>query len=133
MLEGNMPTGVIRILLWLLPVGLIVLAYFALQFFYSPRSSREWRELFRDPEARKKLRVRRRRLNAIRNRRPGSILPGIPTSQRDFALEPLIRNGQFRAARHYIMEQIRHHRDSPEGNGRMRVYVQYLELIEGAS
>jgi len=128
----NLPPGVISILLALIPLGLMVCVFSILRVVYHPRSRREWTMLFASAEVRARLRERKRRLDAIRTRKPGTILPGIPTSLRDFALEPLIRNGQFKAAKNYIMEQMRRHRDSPGETGRMAVYVQYLELIEGA-
>ena len=132
MYNTNLPPGVTSIVLAVIPAGLMFGIYFILRAVYLPRSRREWSLLFANVEARAKLRQRKRRLDAIRTRKPGTILPGIPTSLRDFALEPLIRNGQFRAAKNYIMEQMRRHRDSPDETGRMSVYVQYLELIEGA-
>ena len=131
MFTTNLPPGVLAVVSFLGLAVLITVFVFFIRGYYCPRSGREWRMLLRSAEARAKLRKRKQRLNAIRSRRPGSILPGIPTSMRDFALEPLIRNGQFKAARNYIMEQFRRHRDAPENNGRMRVYVQYLDLIEG--
>jgi hypothetical protein len=132
MFSTNLTPSVSVALMASIPVLLVIAIVFFMRWFYCPRSSREWRMLLRYPETRAKLRQRKRRLDAIRSRQPGAILPGIPTSLRDFALEPLIRKGQFKAARNYIMEQIRRHRDAPEGTGRMRVYVQYLDLIEGA-
>ena len=132
MYATDLPPGVTAILSASIVIGLIVAVYYILRVYYCPRSGKEWRLLFVDTDVRSRLRQRKKRLDAIRSRKPGSILPGIPTSMRDFALEPLIRNGKFKAAKSYIMEQIRRHRDSPESNGRMRVYVQYLELIEGA-
>ena len=112
-------------------VGCGFVFFFLVNALYLPRSPKEWYGIFSGSRTRARLRERKRRLDAIRSRRPGAILPGIPTSKRDFALEPLIRNGNFKAAKQYIMEQIRRMRDAPEGNGRMQVYVQYLELIEG--
>ncbi len=132
MFAANLTPGTLVALLVLIPIVVVLAVVFFIRGYYCPRSGREWRVLMRSSEMRLKLRNRKKRLNAIRSRRPGSILPGIPTSMRDFALEPLIRNGQFRAARNYIMEQLRRHRDAPENNGRVRVYVQYLDLIEGA-
>ena len=117
--------------LWVILLGILVMGYCLLRAVYRPRSAREWGRLFIDSGSRKRLRERKMRLDAIRSRRPGSILPGIPTSQRDFALEPLIRNKRFKEARAYIMEQIRRIRESPGATGRMRVYIQYLDLIEG--
>jgi len=126
-------TAMLRYLyFWVIPLGIVVMGYCILRAVYSPRSAREWGRLFTDSQSRKRLRERKTRIDAIRNRRPGSILPGIPTSQRDFALEPLIRNKRFKEARAYIMEQIRRIRELPGATGRMRVYIQYLELIEGA-
>ena len=127
----NLPPGVVSILFGLIPGGLMVCGFFIIRGLYLPRSRREWTMLLANREVRAKLRERKKRLDAIRSRKPGAILPGIPTSHRDFALEPLIRNGQFKAARTYIMEQIRRHRDSPDDTGRMSVYVRYLELLEG--
>jgi hypothetical protein len=123
--------GAARILSMALPVVLLFILFFTIRARYHPRSLREWSLLINDNEGRKKLRERKRRLNAIRSRAPGAILPGIPTSQRDFALEPLIRNRKFKEAKAYILEQIRRLRDSPEGSSRTSIYMQYLELIEG--
>ena len=116
---------------WVIPLGIAVMGYCMLRAVYCPRSAKEWGRLFTHSKSRKRLRERKKRLDAIRSRRPGSILPGIPTSQRDFALEPRIRNKRFKEARAYIMEQIRRIRESHGATGRMRVYIQYLELIEG--
>ena len=130
MLE-TLATSVQRHLYWAIPAGIMVMGYFVLLNLYCPRTATEWRKLIADPDGRAHLRERKKRLDAIRSRKPGSILPGIPTSQRDFALEPLIRNRKFREAKAYIMEQINQIRRSPNPSSRIRVYIQYLELIDG--
>jgi hypothetical protein len=122
-----------HLLYWGIPVVVLLAGYYILRYLYAPRNAMECRALLVDKEARRKLRERKRRLDAIRNRAPGSILPGIPTSQRDFALEPLIRNRKFKEARAYIMEQLRRQRNAPDGStSRTNIYVQYLDLIEGS-
>ncbi len=130
MLE-TLATSVLRHLYWAIPAGILVMGYFVLRNLYCPRTTTEWKKLTTDPAGRAHLRERKKRLDAIRSRKPGSILPGILTSERDFALEPLIRNRKFREAKAYIMEQIRRIRQSPEPSSRIRVYIQYLELIDG--
>ena len=130
MLE-TLATSVQRHLYWVIPAGIMVMGYFVLRNLYCPRTVTEWSKLIGDPGGRAHLRERKKRLDAIRSRRPGSILPGIPTSQRDFALEPLIRNRKFKEAKAYIMEQINQIRRSPNPSSKIRVYIQYLELIDG--
>ena len=105
MMLETLATSVQHHLYWAIPVGILVMGYFVLRNLYCPRTTTEWKKLITDPAGRAHLRERKKRLDAIRNRKPGCILPGIPTSQRDFALEPLIRNGKFREAKAYIMEQ----------------------------
>ena len=132
MIPETNATALVAGLLWsAIPVGLAVLGFFIVKVYYAPRSYGEWKRFFSDTKGRAKLRERKRRLDAIRNRRPGSILPGIPTSERDFALEPLIRRRKFKQAKAYIMEQMHQHRHSASTRGRMNIYIQYLELIEG--
>ena len=130
MLE-TLATPVQHHLYWAIPAGIMVMGYFVLRNLYCPRTVTEWSKLIADPGGRSHLRERKRRLDAIRSRKPGCILPGIPTSQRDFALEPLIRNRKFREAKAYIKEQINQIRQSPNPSSKIRVYIQYLELIDG--
>ena len=130
MLE-TLATSVQHHLYWVIPAGIMVMGYFVLRNMYCPRTATEWNKLIADPVRRSHLRERKKRLDAIRSRKPGCILPGIPTSQRDFALEPLIRNRKFREAKAYIMEQISKIRQSPDPPSKIRIYIQYLELIDG--
>jgi hypothetical protein len=131
MLETIVTAMLRNLYYWAMPLGIVVMGFVIVKTYYCPRSAGEWRKMFFDSGGRQRLRQRKKRLDAIRNRRPGSILPGIPTSQRDFALEPLIRNRKFKEAKAYIMEQIRRIREAPGASGKVRVYIQYLELIEG--
>jgi hypothetical protein len=122
----------LHLLYWAAPFLILIMGYVILRALYVPRSIKEWKLLITNSEVRSKMRLRKIRLDAIRRRKPGSILPGVPTSQRDFALEPLIRRRRFKEAKAYIMEQIRRHRDAGGSTtGRINVYLQYLELIEG--
>ncbi len=125
-------SNTLHLLVWAAPVVILVVGYVVLRVLYVPRSMREWKQLLVNPGARSKLRCRKLRLDAIRARRPGSILPGVPVSERDFALEPMIRGQRFGEAKAYIMEKIRQYRDTGGATSeRVRIYLQYLELIEG--
>ena len=130
-LDAFLSPRMISILILSIPVLIAVVGYLVIKAIYQPRNMKEWNKYFSNPDSREHMKERKKRLDAIMNRRPATVVPGIPSNRRDFALEPLIRQRKFKEAKAHIMEQMRRYQQSPDGGGKLEAYIQYLELIEG--